>query len=269
MRCSRRLCAQLVNGINRSCGHGILILINHPTEFTVMTCNIGNGRARPEQLVQALLACEADVIGLEEVNHEQAEALRSQLAPRYPHQALFPGGFAGKAVLSRYPLVDIQQLPLSTVRPDLLVRLKIGELQPALIVAHPPPPHLSWTGIRFDPQTLRQIQALARLAVESAPAILLGDFNLADWWGEYASLRAGGLQDAFAIAGKKPGYTLPVRIGPWRRFKTINRMLSGLPLIPLLRVDYIWHTKELTSLEAWVGKDTGSDHLPVLARLRM
>jgi vancomycin resistance protein VanJ len=244
--------------------------MTHPrAELTVMTCNVGNGRARPEKLVPVLLACEADVIGLQEVSHEQAEALASHLSDKYPHQALFPGGFAGKAVLSRYPLVQIEQLELSTVRPDLLVRLKIGELQILLMVAHPPPPHLFWTGIRFDPQTWQQIQTLARMAIESPPAILLGDFNLADWWGEYGYLRATGLQDAFAAAGKKPGYTLPVRIGPWRRFKTINRMLSGLRLVPVLRVDYIWHTQGLNSLRAWVGKDTGSDHLPVMARLAL
>jgi vancomycin resistance protein VanJ len=33
------------------------------------------------------------------------------------------------------------------------------------------------------------------------------------------------------------------------------------------RVDYIWHTPDLVALEAWVGADAGSDHLPVLARL--
>lgn len=210
-------------------------MIDHPTEFTVMTCNIGNGRARPERLVPVLLACGADVIGLQEVSHEQAEALAKHLSTRYPHQALFPGGFVGKAVLSRFPLVHIEQLQLSMVRPDLLVRLKIGELQLALIVAHPPPPHLFWNGIRFDLQTWQQIRTLAQLAGESAPAILLGDFNLADWWGEYGYLRGTGLQDAFATAGKKPGYTLPVRIGPWRRLKMINRMLSWLPLVPVLR----------------------------------
>ncbi len=209
------------------------------------------------------------MIGMQEVSHEQAEALAGQLSAEYPHQALFPGGFAGKAVLSRYPLDHIEQLQLSTVRPDLLVRLKIGERQLSLIVAHPPPPRLAWTGIRFDPQTWRQIQTLAQLARDNTPAILLGDFNFANWWGEYAYLRATGLQDAFAVAGSKAGYTLPRRIGPWKRFQTINRLLRWIPLIPILRVDYIWLSGELSSMGAWVGEDTGSDHLPVLARLAL
>jgi vancomycin resistance protein VanJ len=238
-------------------------------EFTAMTCNVGNGRAKPEQLVRALLASGADVIGIQEVSDEQARALASQLPGEYPHQALFPGGFAGKAVLSRYPLIHIEQLQLSTVRPDLLVRLKIGERQLVLIVAHPPPPRLAWTGVRFDPQTWRQIQTLAQRARDNAPAILLGDFNFANWWAEYAFLRTAGLQDAFAAAGSKSGYTLPRRIGPWKRFQTINRLLRWIPLIPILRVDYIWLSGDLKSMDAWVGEDTGSDHLPVLARLAL
>jgi len=238
-------------------------------EFTTMTCNIGNGRAKPERLVQVLLAAQADVIGMQEVSQEQAEVVASRLSSEYPHQAIFPGGFAGKAVLSRYPLVHSEQLQLSTVRPDLLVRLKIGEQKLALIVAHPPPPYLTWRGFGFDSQTWKQIQALARLARENSPSILLGDFNFAHWGKEYTFMRATGLKDAFKAARGTSGYTLPKRVGPWKRFLMIHRLITWLPLIPILRVDYIWCSGELTSVDAWVGEDTGSDHLPVLARLAL
>jgi len=40
-----------------------------------------------------------------------------------------------------------------------------------------------------------------------------------------------------------------------------------MPMLPFLRVDYIWSTPDLTALAAWLGEDAGSDHLPVLARL--
>jgi endonuclease/exonuclease/phosphatase (EEP) superfamily protein YafD len=121
--------------------------------------------------------------------------------------------------------------------------------------------------LRFDFQTWQQIISLANLAVNQPPAILLGDFNLADWWGEYAYLRSTGLKDAYHEAGADRGHTLPKRIGPWKRLLSLNQLLSSLPLLPLLRVDYIWYTEHIESLDAWVGKDTGSDHLPVLAKL--
>jgi endonuclease/exonuclease/phosphatase (EEP) superfamily protein YafD len=38
-------------------------------------------------------------------------------------------------------------------------------------------------------------------------------------------------------------------------------------MLPMLRVDYIWYTQSLAALEAWIGIDAGSDHLPVAAKM--
>ena len=232
-----------------------------------MTCNVGNDRADPEQLIPVIRDSGADLIGFQELSDSQGEALANDLAQEYPHQAMYPGGFAGKAVLSHYPIIGSEQLHLSTVRPDLQAKIDLKGMEITFIVAHPPPPRPNWKGLKFDRQTWEQIKTLANLAVEQQPAILLGDFNLADWWGEYAYLRSTGLKDAFKEAGFDKGHTLPTRIGPWKRLLALNRLLRGLPLLPVLRVDYIWYTEPLHCQQAWVGEDTGSDHLPVLAEL--
>jgi endonuclease/exonuclease/phosphatase family metal-dependent hydrolase len=208
--------------------------------FIIMTCNVGNNRAAPEQLIPVVRDSGADLVGFQELSDIQAEALSTELGGDYPHQALYPGGFAGKAVLSRYPILESEQLHLSTVRPDLQAKIDINGKEITFIVAHPPPPRPH-----------------------------LGDFNLADWWGEYAYLRSTGLKDAFLEAGEDRGHTLPTRIGPWKRLLTLNRFLRGLPLTPIFRVDYIWYTEPFSCQRAWVGEDTGSDHLPVLAKLFM
>lgn len=36
---------------------------------------------------------------------------------------------------------------------------------------------------------------------------------------------------------------------------------------PAQRLDYIWYTDELQAVDAVVGQDGGSDHLPAVARL--
>jgi len=232
-----------------------------------MTCNLGNDRAKPEQLIPVVRDSGADLIGFQELSETQGEALTNELRLEYPHQALFPGGFAGKAILSRFPIIDSEQLHLSTVRPDLQAKIDIEGSPITFLVAHPPPPKPHWNGLKFDRQTWQQIISLAQLAVDNPPAVLLGDFNLADWWGEYAYLRSTGLKDAFKEAGVDRGHTLPTRIGPWKRLLALNRFLRGLPLTPVLRVDYIWYTEPIHCHKAWVGEDTGSDHLPVLATL--
>lgn len=234
-------------------------------DFTVMTCNVGNNRAPVEKLVPVVRDSGADLVAFQELSDQQAEAITNELFKAYPHQAVYPGSFAGKALLSRYPILDSKQLHLSEERPDLKTVVEVGTVELTLIIAHPPPPRPHWRGLKFDRQTWEQITSLAELALKHKPAVLLGDFNLAEWWGEYAYLRSMGLKDAFQVAGRDRGHTLPRRIGPWKRMRALNRLLSRLTFIPLLRVDYIWYTEPLHCLESWVGEDTGSDHLPVLA----
>jgi vancomycin resistance protein VanJ len=240
-----------------------------PSVITVMTYNLGNGRARSERLVRLLMACEAQVVALQEVSAGQAQALKEGLVAKYPYQALFPGGFAGKALLSQFPILRAELLPLGDERPDLLTEIELDSTKLTVISAHPPPPRPGRNGVRFSASTWGEIQSLAKLARASDPCLLLGDFNLVPSRTEYTFIRSQGLKDAFAETGRGRGATLPRRIGPWKRFVWLNRLLTWVPLPPVLRVDYLWCSPGVLPLEAWVGADAGSDHLPLLGRVEV
>jgi len=232
-----------------------------------MTYNVGNGLAKPKHLIPYLRSSGADLIGLQELSNLQAEAIRQELSTLYPHQAVFPGGFEGQGIISRFPFRSVEQLHLYPSRPDLNCVVGLDDVSLGVIVAHPPPPRLHIRGIQFDNQTKSQISALVKAAVDHPPAVLMGDLNFCEWAKPYAEFMAAGLIDSYRSAGGSVGYTLPVRLGLWKRLKWLNRLLRWMPLWPIIRVDYIWHTDSLTAVAAWVGGDTGSDHLPVLARL--
>jgi endonuclease/exonuclease/phosphatase (EEP) superfamily protein YafD len=239
--------------------------MNH--NFLVFTCNVGNDRADPDRLVSVIRKNDVDIVGLQELSDSQASRIQIALGADYPHRALFPGGFAGKGILSRHPILEATQIHLGPERPDLLVTLDVDGTELSVISAHPPPPRFRKTSVSFDPQTIKQIEALAALAIERKPAILLGDFNFVQKSNEYRLIKTMGLWDAFHELGRGYGATLPRRIGPWRRLQWLNKLLRWIPLIPMARVDYIWYTEPIISLASWVGEDVGSDHLPVLARL--
>ncbi len=234
--------------------------------LTVMTYNVGNGLAPPARLVEFLRRTDTDLIGLQEVDAAQAAAIAGELAEEYPHQVLAGTGFSGRGLLSRFPIVEHEQLHLSPERPDLRAVVEYGGQAATILVAHPPPPRIGRQGVVFDLTTIRQIERLAVTAVETAPAVLLGDFNMTTGNPIYAWLESLGLVDAYVSAGVGRGVTFPVRLGKARR---LNHRLSWLPLPPMARIDYIWHSGNLTSLAAWVGTGAGSDHLPVLARLSL
>jgi vancomycin resistance protein VanJ len=236
-------------------------------KFLVLTYNVGNGRADPEKLVSAVRKNDLDIVGLQELSDLQADRIKSALGSDYPHRALFPGGFAGKGIISRYPILKALQVHLGPERPDLVVTLDFHGIELTVISAHPPPPRFRRTSFRFEPQTVKQIEALAVMTIERKPAILLGDFNFVQGSDEYQLIKSWGLGDSFQESGRGSGSTLPRRIGPWRRLQWLNKLLSWIPLVPLARVDYIWHTDPIRSQACWVGEDAGSDHLPVLAKL--
>jgi vancomycin resistance protein VanJ len=233
--------------------------------FTVLTYNVGNGRAHPARLADMLRASGADIVALQELNHLQAQAIEESLTVEFRYRAMFPGGFAGKAILSRYPILRSEQLHLTDVRPDLLAALDLGDRALTVISAHPPPPLPAPLRMRFDAKTTAQIRSLTAIAQQSAPAILLGDFNMIDTHSEYANITSTGLKDAFKASGRGRGHTLPRRVGPWKRNQWLNGMIRWVPLPPMFRIDYVWHTKHLRSLDCWVGRDAGSDHMPVMA----
>lgn len=221
-----------------------------PAPFTVLSWNIGNGLASPDRLAAAVRDSGADIVGLEEVSEAQAAALETELADCYPWRALFGRGIPGKGILSRFPIHDLKHLAFHTERPDLhaMVEREGGLMH--VIIVHPPPPAPQEINARS-----KQLAQLRKLADLPEPLLLMGDMNMTHWQQAYHELVSAGLLDAFAEAGRGSALTFPTRRG-------------SLPLRPMLRLDYIFHSTELTALDAWVGADGGSDHLPLFAQFR-
>jgi endonuclease/exonuclease/phosphatase (EEP) superfamily protein YafD len=218
-----------------------------------MTQNAGNTLAPPDRLAALLRDSGADVIGLQEVTRLHAAALEG-LADIYPYRTHQGDGIPGKGILSKFPIGAIEPLELYPKRADMKATVEIGGRDLLLLVAHPPPPTLHSRGYSMNNIAREQIHTLVEMATTGGqPAILLGDFNLTPGTALYRHASEAGLIDAFRESGRGPGGTLPVHY-------------ARVPTRPVLRVDYIWHTPHLRSLDAWVGEKCGSDHLPVLVR---
>jgi endonuclease/exonuclease/phosphatase (EEP) superfamily protein YafD len=229
-----------------------------------MTYNVGAGLASPLRLVEVLRRSGADIIGLQELAPEQGAAIADLLSEDYPHQVLHPTGIPGKGIISRFALHETSLLDLHPGRPDLqaLIDAPGGDL--TVIVAHPPPPRFGRNRLLHSALANEQISNIAAVASGGQPAILLTDFNRVGWQAAYRQLRRVGLIDAFGVAGRGMGFTLPTRFS---HLAYRGHPLGEVPLPPLLRVDYVWHTVHFRALDSWIGSHAGSDHLPVLAEL--
>lgn len=233
--------------------------------LTVLTHNILAANQDTRRLGEAILAEQADVVALQELVANHANRLAPQLGPIYPHRVIYSA--QGLGVYSRYPLRDAQLL---TLAPEMsyAVRATLDAPSGPLTIfnAHPRNPRIEWNTYgrsllyvaNFDPSRRDRAVAALTEAVErtSGPVIVLGDLNLPDRSVAYRQLTRR-LRDAHREVGWGLGFTFPDTRPQGR----------ATFLFPILRIDYVLYSSELTALESRVGPASGSDHRPVIARL--
>ncbi|AKF10731.1 endonuclease/exonuclease/phosphatase family protein [Sandaracinus amylolyticus] len=238
-----------------------------PPTLRVMTYNthgcVGTDGVRAlERIADVLRACDADVIGLQEIDVgrtrsgglDQAEAIAVRLGMSHVFgAALYDGrGHYGNAVLSRHPIEHVRTEKLPTWRavsePRCFVHTRVaapgGELD--VVVTH------------FGLGPIERMGQARHVAAEiertSSPhTVLLGDFNCGRGSIAYRRLTTS-LADAQQLG--RPGYVCAT-YPSWR---------------PILRIDHVLVGAGLEVLAAEVPNKglvrEASDHLPVVVSVR-
>ncbi|MEU9197412.1 endonuclease/exonuclease/phosphatase family protein [Streptomyces hundungensis] len=228
-------------------------------DLTVAGHNVGADNADPAGTARALAASRADVLALEEITAQAKPLYEKALAAAYPYHTV--QGTVG--LWSRLPLSDVRPVdtkmdagPLGDAKPAdvkltytralrATVTTDRGPL--AVYVAHLGSvrvfPTGFWTGSR-DRNAGALAEALA--AERNERVVLLGDLNgtLDDRAFDGITARLRSAQDE---AGNGFGFSWPAAF-------------------PVARIDQIL-VRGVRPDSSWVMPATGSDHLPVAARI--
>ena len=238
-------------------------------QITVMTTNTLGFNSHPEGIISSIRASDADVITLQELNPEIAEAIQQEVVDAYPYQALAPKtGVSGLGVISRYPLeatgIEIEGVWVGG--PQILeVAWEGAEITLVNFHTIPPGPLNPYSLGRTIRERERQIGALmAFVGGRSGPSIVMGDLNVTDQSAAYRMM-AGSLQDAWVERGWGLGHTFPGAASSGSSRPT----WAGLPVPKwLLRLDYVFCSAHWQVERASIGQWDGvSDHRPVVARM--
>lgn len=202
---------------------------------SVAAWNLAAGDAAPADLVDWLLASDAEIVALPELTPRHAAAIEAsaQLVERFPHRLLSPNpSVLGMGLLSVHPA---QERRRSTSPPHILADIELpGGTTAVVLAAHPLPPRFALAGglVPLDYLAGDRDRDLAHLRSMFAhdlsagrPVLVLGDLNVTDREIAYAAF-THGLVDAHRAVGIGPGST-------WRPLR-----LAALPL-GILRIDYV------------------------------
>lgn len=234
-----------------------------PARFRILTLNVGGniGGAEAGRVEQTIGSLDPDVVALQELTPALLMHLRDSLRARYPYS----DGGRGAVVFSRLPIRDGARLRFPEGESDgQRVEIAIADRTLTLFNAHITRPGYDlrgrWARLRllrdFDPSTRDADVALIETQIRSGigPCVLAGDLNATEWSAPY-DLVTRALVDAFRERVRVGGSTYRLRL--WR----------GSWHVPAARIDYVFRSHDLVTLEAHVGPDSGSDHLPVVADL--
>ncbi|WP_232323755.1 endonuclease/exonuclease/phosphatase family protein [Catenuloplanes japonicus] len=229
------------------CGGKLVPGSDSPRDLTVVQHNLSDVNSDRTGTARALLDAGADLIGVEELLPAVTEEYDAVLRDVYPHHATH--GTVG--LWSRFPIIESQ---LVGIRPSTVddpfwnrgmravVETPIGQI--AVYVAHLPSMRLGQGGFASERRDESAILLGKRLAAEPIDrVILIGDLNSTL---EDRALKP--VKDVVSTTGRGFAFSWPARL-------------------PVARIDQVM-ARSLTVTRVWTLDRTGSDHLPIAARLR-
>ncbi|MGB1252142.1 MAG: endonuclease/exonuclease/phosphatase family protein [Candidatus Promineifilaceae bacterium] len=220
------------------------------TTLRVMSTNVNSAVGNEQSSIDSILATEADIVAIIELNPLLAEQL-STIQHIYPHQQLqtMENSHFGIGLLSKYPLSNQDVLWLdSNPSPSLYAEITTQAGPVAILASHPSPPLFRYG---TDLRTMR-FQAIEKfMSATAVPTIVLGDLNATPWSHDMRSLvNNTRLHDSALGHGLQPTWLS-------------RQHLLGIP------IDYVLVSAEFSTLDHQVLPRAGSDHLPIVATLQL
>lgn len=252
-----------------------LVLGDSVTPLRILSYNTGQDLPDYDEVDKLVRESGADIVILQEITHDYITGYWPEMLAMYPYQVYGPlqgEKQVGMGILSRYPVIELsnfkladnglvfQQRALVNID-DRVVALYNIHLTFPWIRVRPDPVFSRLPWFVYDDEVLREeVDNLAMLIRnEQIPVIAAGDFNLTDQSSDYQRITSL-LIDSYRDVGFGLGCTWPDNLVP---------ALGIRPAIPLVRVDYIFHSGGIRSVAADVLQSNGSDHRPVVVDLAL
>lgn len=241
-------------------------------DIKIATWNVFFRNTNLTEVVKVVREIRPDVLALQEITPRIEAELTAALSTELPYaQFRSEHGSGGCGVLSRWPLSGVLYLsPTGGVRGALMgtVTVPMGDSASNSVefaVVHLTTPRVgrmkslvSTLGV-FQQSSEAQLEEMRRIhgaMRRTGPAVILGDFNSFSFSSAQTFLKEDHWQDSLLSVDPEADRRIT-----WKGSEATGK-LGG-------RIDYIFHTTQLRTIESAVIAKGSSDHFPVWARLRL
>jgi vancomycin resistance protein VanJ len=216
-------------------------------DLTVLTHNVDAQNADPDGTARDVVKAGADIVALEELAENEAPRYAKDLAAAYPYHSV--QGTVG--LWSKYPMSGVRPVDIKMGWTRAMrAQVKTPHGKVAVYVAHLPSVRVKFnagfTAGQRDNAASALGQAIAAEQLHSV--VLLGDLNGTMNDRALASVTSQ-MRSTQGAAGNGTGFSWPAAF-------------------PMARIDQIM-VKGVDPKSSWTLPKTGSDHLPVAARLQL
>lgn len=199
-----------------------------------------------------------DIVALQETVEDMSAF--AELAELYEYSASL-ASVSNSRVYSRYPILEASNVAID----DRIIQRLVLDIEGSQLVFYNLHLYMplnerdaDWLVLRYD-ATRRDAQIVALLELieaETLPVIIAGNFNMTEWSPIYGEI-AAQLKDAYRETSYGIGATFPAG-------ESAN-LSAAYPR--LFRLDYVWYSDPVEATSAIVGRNSGSDHLPLVVEL--
>ena len=240
-------------------------------DLTVMTINVQSQNREHELVRQSITRANPDAFVLSEVNQRWLDEM-TPLEKIYPYSIKHPrSDNFGIAFFSKRPLIEPRmEFFVWGKVPSTVASLDAGDRTVTVIGTHPVPPSSRSSALERN----QQLKGIGEFIAEhDQPVVLIGDLNATPWNRFYKRLKHdSGMTDSARGFGLQPTWPATwmgkfqqkLRLGSDSpgRFAPTDNFLFRIP------IDHCLHSEALVTLDRIVGNPVGSDHLPLIVKLR-
>ena len=218
-------------------------LTDKKTNLTVVQANLWPLNATPADAIVALKEADADVISFQESNTAWKESIEKHIKPNYPFvvEESHNNCCYGIALYSKYPIVDFEVVDIESV-PSVFAEIVLEKRIINVCSFHA----LAPVAPNETSERNMQLEILyEKLSQIEGASVVMGDFNIVTW---------------------DPTFTKFVESSDHKRLgcglQPTFPMDFNTPMIP---IDHILYSDELTPTNCGTIDIPGSDHLGVVA----